>query len=265
MERTSQMRGIKGKVAIVTGGARSIGEAIVRELVAEGASVGIADVLEDEGSALAAELGDAAHFIPCDLRSDDSIENCVNAVASRFGGVDFLINVAAIYLDKGFSSTRAEWTQSFDVNVFGGVMFLQKAYPHLVKSGCGSVVNFTSGSGNVGEAKRWLYPCTKAAIQQLTRSQALDLAKDNIRVNAIMPGMTWSAPLRAIAEAQLGAVEALAKQVHMIGRPVDAEEVARGVLFLCSDDAKAITGVTLPVDGGNSALGALGMTELVPG
>jgi len=259
------MKGIKGRVAIVTGGARSIGEAIVRELVAEGASVGIADVLAEEGAALAAELGDAVLFVPTDLQSDDSIQQCVDAVVGQFGRIDFLVNVAAVYLDKGFSSTRADWAKVFDVNVFGGVMFLKAVYPHLVESGSGVVINFSSGSGNVAEAKRWLYPSTKAAIQQLTRSQAIDLAKDQIRVNAIVPGMTWSAPLRSIAEAQPGAVEAIAKQVHMIGRPIEAEEVARGVIFLCSDDARAITGAMLAIDGGNGALGALGMTELVPG
>lgn len=258
------MRGIKGKVAIVTGGARSIGETVVREFAAAGALVCVADVLETEGEALASELGDNVLFVRTDLHSDDDIANCVDKAVEKFGRIDFLVNVAAIYLDKGFASSRAEWTQSFNVNLIGGAVFLQKAHPHLMKSGSGAVVNFGSLSGSVAEAGRWVYPCTKAAIQQLTRSQALDLSKDNIRVNAVAPGMTWSVPVRAISDANPGLVEALAKQISMLRRPVDAEEVAQAVLFLCSSEASGITGVVLPVDGGSSALGSAGMTELVP-
>jgi NAD(P)-dependent dehydrogenase (short-subunit alcohol dehydrogenase family) len=259
------LRGIKGKIALVTGGATSIGAAIVREFVAEGAFVCIADVADKEGTELAAEMGEAALFVRTDLRSDADIQTCVNETARRFGGIDFLVNVAAIYLDKGKSSSREEWAESFNVNLFGGIVLLQHALPHLIKSGSGAVVNFGSKSGNIAEARRWVYPCTKAAIHQLTRSQALDLAQDNIRVNAVVPGMTWSAPLKAIADANPGIVEAAAQRVHMNGRPVEAEEVARGVLFLCSDEATAITGALLPIDGGSGALGAMGTTSLPRG
>src|SRR3546814_7031628 len=175
------MRGIKGKVAIVTGGARSIGAAIVRELVLEGASVAIADILTEEGEALARELGSQVLFSETDLRSDEQIERCVDATVKQFGRIDFLINAAASYHDKGFESSRADWAVTFDVNVFGSVVLLQKAHPHLVRSGAGAVVNFSSESAHAAQAKRWVYPCTKAAIEELTRSQALDVAKDNIR------------------------------------------------------------------------------------
>ncbi len=258
------MDGIEGRTAIVTGGARSIGEAVVRAFVSEGASVCIVDVLDKEGEALSAELGDKVHFVRTDLQSDDDIQASIDAAVERFGGIDFLVNAAAIYLDKGMASTRAQWTETFDVNLFGGVMMLRAAHPHLAASDVGAVVNFSSNSGNVAEAGRWLYPATKAAIQQVTRSAAVDVAKDGIRVNAVVPGMTWSVPLQAIADANPGAVEGLAQQVQMIRRPVHAEEVARGVLFLCSSDATGITGGMLPIDGGSGALGGLGTMELVP-
>src|SRR3546814_7192863 len=102
--------------------------------------------------------------------------------------MDFLINAAASYHDKGFESSRADWAFTFDVNVCGSVVLLQKAHPHLVRSGAGAVVNFSSESAHAAQAKRWVYPCTKAAIEELTRSQALDVANDNIKVNAVIPG-----------------------------------------------------------------------------
>jgi NAD(P)-dependent dehydrogenase (short-subunit alcohol dehydrogenase family) len=258
------MRGINGKVAIVTGGARSIGAAVVKELVQEGASVTIIDVLTDEGEALAAELGEKVLFTQADLRSDEQLGHSVDQTVEKFGGIDFIINAAASYHDKGFDSTRADWMFTFDVNVFGSVMLLQKAYPHLARSGAGAVVNFSSESAHAAQAKRWVYPCTKAAIEELTRSQALDVAKDNIRVNAVIPGWTWSTPISKAHKEKPEWVDQLAAQFHMNGRIGTAEEVARAVLFLCSTDASLITGSMLPVDGGHAALGPQGTLELAP-
>jgi NAD(P)-dependent dehydrogenase (short-subunit alcohol dehydrogenase family) len=258
------MRGLQGKTAIVTGGARSIGAAVVREFVLEGTNVCILDVLEEEGRALAAQLGDKAMFVRADLRSDQDIERCVQQTVERFGRLDFLVNVAAIYNDKGFDSARADWALTFDVNVFGSIVLLQKARPHLVRSGGGAIVNFSSESAHAAQAKRWVYPCTKAAIEELTRSQALDLARDEIRVNAVIPGWTWSTPIRKAYDQNPQWVGSLAAQFHMNRRIGEAEEVARAVLFLCSTDASLITGTMLAVDGGHSGLGPQGTLELIP-
>src|SRR3546814_13626895 len=140
------MGGMKGKVASVPGGAGSIGAASVRELVLEGASVAIADILTEEGEALARELGSQVLFSETDLRSDEQIERCVDATVKQFGRIDFLINAAASYHDKGFECSRADWAFTFDVNVFGSVFLLQKAHSQLVRSGPGAVVYFTSKS-----------------------------------------------------------------------------------------------------------------------
>ena len=258
------MRGLNGKVAIVTGGARSIGAAVVREFLLEGASVTIADILVDEGAALAAELGDNVHFAPTDLRSDEQLQSCVDQTVEKYGRIDFLINAAATYHDKGFDSSRADWTFTFDVNLFGGVVLFQKAHPYLAQSGAAAVVNFSSESAHAAQAKRWVYPCTKSAIEELTRSQALDVAKDNIRVNAVIPGWTWSTPIQKAHDQDPDYVDRLAAQFHMNGRIGTAEEVARAVMFLCSTDASLITGSMIPVDGGHASLGPQGTLELSP-
>lgn len=258
------MRGLQGKTAIVTGGARSIGAAVAREFVLEGTNVCILDVLDEEGSALAAQLGKNAIYVRADLRSDEDLERCVQQTVERFGQLDFLINAAAIYHDKGFESTRADWALTFDVNVFGSVVLLQKAHSHLVRSGSGAIVNFSSESAHAAQIKRWIYPCTKAAIEELTRSQALELARDEIRVNAVIPGWTWSTPIRKAFERNPEQVTSLAAQFHMNRRIGQPEEVARAVLFLCSTDASLITGTMLAVDGGHSGLGPQGTLELIP-
>ena len=114
---------------------------------------------------------------------------CVETTAKTFGGIDFLVNVACVYTDNALASTRQEWLESFNINVVGGVLMLQAARPHMVKRGGGAVVNFGSISAKVAQTGRWLYPVSKAAILQLTRNEAMDLAADKIRVNSVSPGL----------------------------------------------------------------------------
>src|SRR5690606_30902159 len=112
----------------------------------------------------------------------------VDVTVQRFGGIDFLINSACTYADQGEASTREEWLDAFNINVFGHVALLNFARPYLVKSTNASVVNFTTEAAHAGLAGRWVYPSSKAAIEQLTKSQALDLAPEGIRVNSVLPG-----------------------------------------------------------------------------
>ena len=247
------MKGLKDKVVIVSGGATLIGAAVARAFVAEGARVVIADIDTRGGTALATELGECCRFIATDVTCDADIEACVAATLKAFGGVDCLVNVAAAYVDNGFDSPREDWEKAFAINVFGAVMFLRACRPHL-KNG-GTVVNFGSTSAGVAQAGRWTYPATKAAVLQFTRSAALDLAADGIRVNAVSPGWTWSGILDQISGGDRDKVNAVAKPFHMLGRIGDPAEVADAVLFLCSDHARFITGTNLAVDGGYAALG----------
>ena len=245
------MRGLEGKVAIVPGGATKIGAAIVAAFRAAGAKVMIADINAKAGSALA---GDGVAFKETNLREDDDIAALVRATRDKFGRIDFLVNVACSYLDNGVDSTRAEWLESLDVNIVGSVMLMQAARADLAKNK-GAIVNFGSISSRVAQTGRWLYPVSKAAILQLTRNQAMDLAPDGIRVNAVSPGWTWSNIMDDLTGGNREKTDGVAAPFHLMGRVADPEEVAQAVMFLCSDEASFITGTDIRVDGGYTAMG----------
>src|SRR5262245_61973219 len=258
------MKGIKDRVAVVTGGASGIGAGLVRAVAGQGAKVVGADIQEDASAALEKELGPTCVVVHADLRRDDDIEKLVTFAESRFGGIDFVINAAATYADKGIESDRAAWQNGFDINVVGHVMLVRRAPAALRRSSWPSVIYFSSESAHVGLTGRWIYPATKAAIEQVVRSQALDLAPDRIRVNAVMPGWTEK-PWHKVAPADVKERYAgLSDRLHMIGRMGTLEEVADAVLFLCSEHAGFITGSCLRVDGGHSALGPQGKEKHLP-
>ncbi|NYT69236.1 SDR family oxidoreductase [Pusillimonas noertemannii] len=140
-----------------------------------------------------------------------------------------------------------------DVNLVGAALLVQAAAPYMASGG--SVVLLGSISAKIAQARRWLYPAGKAGVLQLARSMALDLAENNIRVNSLSPGKTWSTALSAKHAANRRRADLAEGKYHMLGRLADAEEVAKAALFLCSADAGFITGADLAVDGGFSSLG----------
>jgi NAD(P)-dependent dehydrogenase (short-subunit alcohol dehydrogenase family) len=254
----ANLKGLEGKVAIVTGGADSIGAAVSRSLHAAGVKTVIAARSADKGAAIAAELGEGALYHQTDIGKDDDLDSLVAATVEAFGGIDYIITVAAVYDDEGVDSSREQWSNTFNINVTGGAMLVQKALPYLKQSSGAAVVNFGSISARISQANRWTYPVSKAAIHQLSRSQALDLAEFGIRVNTVSAGITWSAPVAGLTRNNRALADEVCATYQPLGRLVEAEEVADAVIFLCSDNASFITGADLPVDGGYSALGPEG-------
>jgi 3-oxoacyl-[acyl-carrier protein] reductase len=244
---------LDGRVAIVTGGNSQLGFAITSALHAAGASVVLAARDAERGEAAAARLGERAAFVRTDLADDASIEACVRTAVDRFGSLDVLVNNAVVYVDDGLESTREQWLTALNVNLIGSAVFVREAAHHMRESS--AIVNVGSIGGKFGAAGRAIYPASKAAILQLTKNQAMDLAPRGIRVNSVSPGWTWSDPLAAMSGGSRERADRASANTHPLGRAGDAEEVAAAVVFLCTPAASWITGVDLPVDGGYSMLG----------
>ena len=253
------MKRLDGKIALVTGGARGIGRAICEAYVAAGASVAVADLLEDDAMATAAALGDQAMAVTMNVTDLDSIAQGVAAVEQAWGGIDILVNNAGIFnmasIDK---ITQQDYRRQYDVNVGGTIFAIQAVVPVMKRRGGGAIINFASQAGRRGEPNIAIYCSTKAAVISVTQSLALELAGDNIRVNAIAPGVI-DTPMWDVVDAQFAAYENKPKgqkkrevgEAVPLGRMGDPRDVADPCVFLASDDARYITAQTLNVDGGN--------------
>jgi len=248
---------LEGKVAIISGGARGMGAEEARLFVREGATVVIGDVLEEEGRRLEAELnetGAEALFLHLDVTVEEEWKEAIDTTVSRYGRLDVLVNNAGISgsFDPDIVSTDA-WDRLMEINAKGVFLGIKYAVLEMRKVGGGSIVNISSISGFVGQDNIHMgYNASKGAVRILTKSAAVQYAKDGIRVNSVHPGIM--PPMRtSVATADPEVRKQMLARVPM-GREGRREEVGYAVLFLASDEASYITGTELVVDGGYTAL-----------
>jgi NAD(P)-dependent dehydrogenase (short-subunit alcohol dehydrogenase family) len=261
-----------GKVALVTGGVRGIGRAIVDELLREGAAVAFADI-DPEAKTVAEELTAAGHQARAwigNLEEESFIHQFVAKAAAHFGRIDYLVNNAFSFTAKSHDATTEDWQRSFFVGPVAYGRLTAAAAPHMVKAGGGAIVNVSSISAFIAQPHRWTYNAAKGAVHTLTKCMAMDYADQQIRVNSVSPGWTWTRETLRAANIDGGGPakwDPIWGEYHMLARCCHPVEIARPVLFLLSDDASFITGTDLPVDGGYQSMGpeGLGKTTVVAG
>lgn len=237
---------LTGKTALITGAASGIGAATARRFVEEGARVCVADVLEAEGVAIAESLGARAFFHRLDVTDEALWGAAVNATIDRFGRLDVLVNNAGTGAGTLDFFEEAAWTRLIAINTRGPFLGIKTAVPHMLAQGGGSIVNIASIAGKIGMGVHLGYPSSKGAVLAMSKSAAIRFASQRIRVNAILPGIM---PMMRNSLADPAGRQKMLDGIPM-GRIGDTADIADAVLFLASDEAKYITGVELPVDGG---------------
>lgn len=244
------MQGLKGRVAVVTGGLGDLGKATAERFVEEGCAVYLFDVKKDADD-FAGKTG--CRYLEVDISDEDQIIAAYGRIALETGKVSVLVNTAARFIFRGVEASPEEWESILRVNIMGTSLVTKHAVEHMKELGGGSIVNFSSVSGFVGQANFATYNATKFAIRGLTKCWAQDLAPFGIRVNALCPGYIYTAAFVDSCE-KLGLdieeEDRRASAMHLLGRQGRPEEVASCAAFLASDEASFVTGSDMLVDGG---------------
>lgn len=243
---------LKDKVAMVTGGSRGIGRAIAEAMLREGARVLIGANVEDETRKTAKAIG--AEWCLLDTGKVDSIKQMIESARDRFGKLDILVNNAAIISPSlpVQDTEEADFDLLVAVNLKGYFMTMKYAYP-LLKATQGCVLNISSMAGVTGQERHAAYAVTKGGVNALTKSAAVDWGPDRIRVNALCPAGVKTESLQQWCEEQPNSaeIEQYLNRIHSLGYCPDPEEIASVAVFLCSEEAKFMTGSIIPVSGGS--------------
>ncbi|AWM26028.1 oxidoreductase [Sinorhizobium fredii USDA 205] len=253
------MKRLEGKSALITGSARGIGRAFAEAYVREGATVAIADINIERASQAASEIGPAAYPVEMDVTRQESIDAAIAAAVRQAGGLDVLVNNAALFdLAPIVEITRESYERLFSINVAGTLFTLQSAAKQMIAQGRGGkIINMASQAGRRGEALVGVYCATKAAVISLTQSAGLDLVKHRINVNAIAPGVVdgehWDGVDALFAKYEnrpLGEKKRLVGEAVPYGRMGTAEDLTGMAIFLASSESDYVVAQTYNVDGG---------------
>ena len=251
---------VEGKVAIVTGAASGIGRAAAGLLAREGARVAVTDIVSEAGREAAEQisrLGGQARYWRMDTTDEQAVQSVFADVVATFGQLDVLVNNAGI---AGVSKpthelTLEEWNRTISVNLNGVFLCTKHAIPLLRRASGGSIINVSSVYGLVGAPNVPAYHAAKGGVRLMSKTDALLYAADGIRVNSVHPGFIWT-PMVADRFREQGIVEEGRRQLdrlHPLGHVGEPEDIAYGILYLASDEAKFVTGSELVIDGGYTA------------
>jgi NAD(P)-dependent dehydrogenase (short-subunit alcohol dehydrogenase family) len=249
---------LRDKVAIITGAAAGIGRATAELFAEEGASVVLLDK-DPAGAELAHQMGTSSRsalFIKADISKEKEIRQAIELTDQTYGRVDILVNNAAVFVLKGLEASPHDWHQVIDVNLIGTALCARHVSKIMKRNKGGAIVNLGSISSFVAQPGFLTYSATKAALVNMTRCMAMDLAPYNIRVNCVCPGtIRTSATERHLAKTGMSEAEFVARNapLHLLNRIGQPREVAYAILFLASDEASFITATPLMVDGGYTA------------
>src|SRR6056297_1783968 len=255
------MKRLDGKTCIVTGGGNGIGKATCLRLASEGACVAVTDIDDADAKSVCEEItaqGGTADAWPLDVADADAVHQVFDAVADRFGQIDVLVNNAGI---SGVNRptheiSEEEWRKVIDINVNGVFFCTKAAMPHLKKANGGSIVNLSSIYGLVGAPDLPPYHASKGAVRLMTKTDALLYAREGIRVDSVHPGFIWTPLVEAMARDSEQGVEGFRRHLdslHPIGHVGEPDDIAHGIVYLASDEARFVTGSELVIDGGYTA------------
>lgn len=244
----------EGKIALVTGGSFGIGRAAAVAFAKQGANVVVSDWIEDKDNETMKQIaaaGATGFFVQCDVSKPDQVKSLIEKIMARFGRLDFAFNNAGI---EGVTAptqecTEENWDNTIAVNLKGIWLCMKYEIPLMLKQGKGAIVNCASVAGLIGFPGLPAYVVSKHGVVGLTKTAALENAKQNIRVNAVCPGIIQTAMIDRLTGKDK-TVEKQYESMEPVGRMGQPEEVAEAVVWLCSDSASFVTGHAMPVDGG---------------